>query len=158
MPVQFLKGDLFAYHDREGLDALAHGCNCAGAMGRGIAVQFRRRFSKMYLAYREICRKQQLKLGGVFVWEEDDGDPPLTVYNLGTQKDKGIKAELPDIRSALSAMLQHAEENSIATIGLPRIGAGLGKQCWGSIRAIIETLAKATPVTLVVFEEYVKAT
>ena len=35
MPTTFVTGDLFA---ERGLDGLAHGCNCAGAMGTGIAV------------------------------------------------------------------------------------------------------------------------
>lgn len=37
MPTAFVKGDLFG---ASGLDALAHGCNCAGAMGEGIAIEF----------------------------------------------------------------------------------------------------------------------
>ena len=27
----------------------AHGCNCAGAMGKGIALQFKDRFPQMYI-------------------------------------------------------------------------------------------------------------
>ena len=41
MPAQFTEGDLFA---AEGIRAWAHGCNCAGSMGAGIAVEFKRRF------------------------------------------------------------------------------------------------------------------
>ncbi len=33
MPVRFVQGDLLRHHP--GLDALAHGCNCAGAFGLG---------------------------------------------------------------------------------------------------------------------------
>ena len=50
MPTTFVKGDLFR---QEGLRALAHGCNCAGAMGKGIAVEFRERFPKMYAEYKQ---------------------------------------------------------------------------------------------------------
>jgi O-acetyl-ADP-ribose deacetylase (regulator of RNase III) len=40
MSIEARTGDLFAQPD---LTALAHGCNCAGAMGKGIAVPFKQR-------------------------------------------------------------------------------------------------------------------
>lgn len=50
MPTVFVEGDLFHH---EGLTALAHGCNCAGATGKGIAVEFRARFPKMHAEYKK---------------------------------------------------------------------------------------------------------
>jgi O-acetyl-ADP-ribose deacetylase (regulator of RNase III) len=41
MPITFVSGDLFA--NRFGVRALAHGCNCQGSMGAGIATGFRDR-------------------------------------------------------------------------------------------------------------------
>ncbi|MCM1489989.1 MAG: hypothetical protein NC095_04095 [Muribaculum sp.] len=35
------KGNIFKI---EGVTSYAHGCNCAGAMGKGIALQFRAKF------------------------------------------------------------------------------------------------------------------
>lgn len=43
MPTVFVRGDLFR---QGGLHALAHGCNCAGSMGRGSAVKFRARIQE----------------------------------------------------------------------------------------------------------------
>ena len=44
--VNFIKqGDIF---NLNGVRSYAHGCNCAGAMGKGIALQFRERYLKMY--------------------------------------------------------------------------------------------------------------
>ena len=63
MPTIFVKGDLFAH---KGLDALAHGCNCAGAMGKGIAVHFRERFPNMYGEYKQRCADGRFTLGAVF--------------------------------------------------------------------------------------------
>lgn len=38
----------------------AHGRNCAGAMGKGIALQFKERFPKMYLEYKQLCKEKKL--------------------------------------------------------------------------------------------------
>ena len=47
-------GDLFAnVHD---VQAFAHGCNCQGSMGAGIAVTFRTRYPEMYEQYRALCK------------------------------------------------------------------------------------------------------
>ena len=35
------KGDIFRI---DGVSSYAHGCNCAGAMGKGIAVQFKSKY------------------------------------------------------------------------------------------------------------------
>jgi O-acetyl-ADP-ribose deacetylase (regulator of RNase III) len=147
MSSTFVTGDLFAH---EGLGAIAHGCNCAGAMGKGIAVQFRQRFPRMYAAYKQRCAEGRFNLGDVFAWSEDG----LTIFNLGTQKTWRAKADLSAIETAVRSMVRLAEEAGIARIGLPRIGAGLGGLPWTDVRAVLTDIGNATNVELVVFEEY----
>lgn len=146
MPAIFVKGDLFA---DERLDALAHGCNCAGAMGKGIAVEFRRRFPDMYAEYKCRCADGRFGLGDVFVWDARD----VTVFNLGTQQSWRSRADLPAIDRALRKMVQTCEERAIKTVGLPRIGAGLGGLPWADVRALVASVGATTTVELMVFEE-----
>lgn len=148
MPTIFLKGDLFHH---EGLQALAHGCNCAGAMGKGIALEFRTRFPSMYLEYKRRCEEGRFKLGEVFTWTEVGG---ITIFNLGTQKTWRTKAELGAVEAATQAMVQVAEESGIARVGLPRIGAGLGGLVWKDVRATLSKIGGSTTVDLLVFEDY----
>jgi O-acetyl-ADP-ribose deacetylase (regulator of RNase III) len=147
VPVRFVRGDLFA---ETAPRAIAHGCNCAGAMGKGIAVEFRRRFPAMYEEYRARCADGRFGLGDVFLWSADD----RTVFNLGTQKTWRTKAKLADVETALRAMVKLAERDGIAEIGLPRIGAGLGALPWADVRAAIERIGGDTIVALVVFEHH----
>jgi O-acetyl-ADP-ribose deacetylase (regulator of RNase III) len=146
MPVRFISGDLFDLP----VKALAHGCNCAGAMGKGIATEFRRRFPAMYKEYKSRCADGRFQLGGVFTWKEDS----LTVFNLGTQRTWRTPAELPAVEQAVSKMIRLAEDAGIESIGLPRIGAGLGRLRWEDVRAAIERLAMGTSVELVVVEDF----
>ena len=148
MPTVFLAGDLFT---AEHLDALAHGCNCAGAMGKGIAVEFRRRHPKMYQEYRLRCRKGSFQTGDVFFWEASIP----AVFNLGTQRTWRTKAELPHIRTAITRMIALAQSRGMTRVGLPRVGAGLGGMHWPDVRSVLEELGAETEVELGVFEEYV---
>lgn len=143
MPVEYRTGDLFAQH----LPALAHGCNCAGVMGAGIAAQFRRRWPGMYEQYRGLCHTNVLRPGGIMPYWAADG---TLVYNLATQDRPGRHATLTAVRAALTAMVEHAEDHYVDRIGLPRLGAGIGGLRWPDVAAAIEQTAAGGNVQIVV--------
>ncbi|MEV1010449.1 macro domain-containing protein [Streptomyces sp. NPDC049881] len=147
MTVEEREGDLFSAVTLADADALAHGVNCAGAMGRGIAVAFRDRWPAMYEDYRAACRDGRLVPGAVLPWRAPDG---LWVYNLGTQKHWRSPARLPDVRAAVTAMVAHAAGHGVRRIALPRVAAGLGGLPWADVRAALHEESATTPVALVV--------
>lgn len=150
MPVIFTKGDLFA---TEGLTAYAHGCNCAGAMGAGIAIEFRKRWPRMYEEYAVRCADKRFQLGDVFVWSEEGA----TIYNLGTQAHWRKKAQIPALARALRTMTTLATNAGIERIGLPRIGAGLGGLDWVRVKRVLAEVGAETKVSLEVFEQFIRA-
>lgn len=143
MPVEYRTGDLFAQPD---ITALAHGCNCAGAMGKGIAVEFKKRYPKMYGAYKSACATGTFDVGDVFTWREG----ARTVFNLGTQAHWRTDAKLDWIERSLNKMIAEADALGITKIAMPRIGAGLGGVAWSDVRALLERVSADTSVTLVV--------
>src|SRR5580692_4205958 len=130
MPADFTKGDLFAAED---LRAYAHGCNCAGAMGAGIAIEFKRRWPRMFEEYRTRCEDGRFGLGDVFVWTEGEH----TIFNLGTQEHWRKKAQISALVRSLEKMCGLATSAGIERIGLPRIGAGLGGLDWTRVKKVI---------------------
>jgi len=145
LPFELREGDLFA---DEAIPALAHGCNCTGSMGRGIAVEFRTRWPEMYDAYRVECNEGRFRPGRVFVWEA----PGKTIFNLGTQPVPGPSARPEYIEAAVREAVRAAETKAISVIGLPRIGAGLGGLSWDTVRHVLESVANKTHVLLAVYE------
>jgi O-acetyl-ADP-ribose deacetylase (regulator of RNase III) len=136
-------GDLFDL----GLPAIGHGCNCAGAMGAGIAVEFKRRFPGMYLEYRRRCLHGSFRLGDIFVW---DRDPGVVVYNLATQPMPRPSASLDAIATSARAALADAEQRGLARLGVPRLGAGLGGVVWPEVATVLRRAGKDSSVELVV--------
>lgn len=124
-----------------GVNNYAHGCNCAGAMGKGIAVQFKEKFPEMYLQYKKLCKSGAFALGEVFMYNYGDG----MVFNLGTQQSWTTQAEISAVDAAIGKMLQLAAENQVKQIALPKIGAGLGKLDWESVKQVINEQAAAYP-------------
>ena len=152
MPIELVKGDLFA--NRFGAQALAHGCNCRGSMGAGIATGFRDRYPEMYAEYRRRCksRPREFNLGDAFLWKADDKP---WVFNLGTQEGYWrTRASYEAIEAALASMREQADREGVASIAVPRLGAGYGGLSWKKVRAVVEKVFADWPGTLYVYEEY----
>jgi O-acetyl-ADP-ribose deacetylase (regulator of RNase III) len=153
MPIHFVSGDLFV--NRYQVQAFAHGCNCQGSMGAGIAKTFRERYPAMYDVYRARCRAEprQFNLGDAWLWQQE-GQP--AVFNLGTQEQywRG-RASYEAIAAALAAMRQQADAAGITTIAIPRIGVGYGGLSWTKVRALIEAAFGDWGGTLYVYEVFV---
>lgn len=155
MPIEFVAGDLFA--NAHAVQAFAHGCNCEGSMGAGIAVGFRQRYPEMYAQYRALCKAQprEFNLGEVWLWKAD-GQP--WVFNLGTQERVWrARASYEAIETALERMRALADAETVTSIAIPRIGVGYGGLSWKKVRAIVERVFASWSGRLVVYEDFVAA-
>ena len=53
-------------------EALVNAVNCVGVMGKGIALQFKKQFPRMFNSYRSICYNRKLKPGHLHYFKEKD--------------------------------------------------------------------------------------
>jgi O-acetyl-ADP-ribose deacetylase (regulator of RNase III) len=101
----------------------------------------------MFAEYKRVCRLG-LASGGLFEWRSPGGS---WIYNLATQPRPGRCASLPAITEALRHMTDHARDNGVRRIGLPRIGCGYGGLDYRDVRPVL--LAAADDLDLVVVEK-----
>lgn len=142
MSVEYRTGDIFT----SDAQALAHGCNCQGVMGAGIATQFKARYPEMYWLYRAQCTKGVFTPGYYYAFKADNGK---LILNLATQDYPGKHARYEWIESSLRAVLKDFPE--LKSIALPRIGCGIGGLTWERVKAIIETIGNETEINLIVY-------
>ena len=147
--IEFIEeGDIFAI---KGISSYAHGCNCAGAMGKGIALQFKEKFPQMYTEYKQLCQQNKFNPGDVYDYDYGNGH----IYNLGTQQTWRTKAKMEYIKSSIKTMLEMATSANIESIALPAIGAGLGGLLWEDVKSLLKEISIDYPdVHLVVVERY----
>lgn len=147
--VHFIKeGDIFSL---KGVSSYAHGCNCAGAMGKGIALQFRNRYPVMYKEYKLLCQSGQFNPGDVFDYNYGEG----YVYNLATQQSWRTQAKIEYIKSALNEMCKLAISQNVKSIAMPAIGAGLAGLHWEEVKSVINDISLLYPaVDLYVVEAF----
>lgn len=150
MPTIFTKGDLL---NTQGVRAYALGCNCAGTMDAGVSVAFKKRWPALLEAYAQRCAERTVKLGDVFVWSEG-GD---TVFCLALQETGAKKATLPALEKSLKALVELAAAAKIEKVALPRLGAGTAALDGLRVKHILERVGAEAPVTLLVFEQFVRA-
>jgi len=140
----FREGDLFG----SGVMALAHGVNCQGVMGAGIAVQFRGRWPKMFESYRKRCMRGEMIPGDILPWKTDSG---TVIFNLATQRAPGPNARPWMVAAALGRMITEAHHDfGITEIAMPWIGCGIGGLAGNDLRRCLAPYQEA-PVDLVVF-------
>lgn len=143
MPIEYQTGDLFT----TSAQALAHGCNCKGVMGAGIALAFRRRYTGMFNGYRSMCLNGNFQPGDYFAYSAPDGK---IILNLATQVYPGACAKVEWIESALTKVLEDLP--NLKTIALPQIGAGLGGLDWEDVKDMLERLANKTETLFIVYK------
>lgn len=142
--LEFVTGDLLLAD----LPAIAHGCNCRGVMGAGVAKAIAHKYPNVKIAYEVACREARFELGGFLCVREG----MQAVFNLGTQFDPGRDARLGALQTSVHAMMVTAAGVGIPKIGLPRIGCGIGGLKWDHVEGVLLAECENTPaVTLVVY-------
>lgn len=135
MSVDYKTGDLF--DPAFDFFAIGHGVNCMGVMGAGIAPVFKRLHPNMYDAYKSMCGQGFLLPGQVMPWKPSEG--PI-VYNIASQFLPGPNAKVPYLRVALEWVRMQMEQHDIPTLGLPRIGAGIGGLTYTEMADTVEAV------------------
>lgn len=130
--IRYIKGDLFSVTS----GVIAHGCNCIGAMGAGVAKIVRERYPEAFLRYTEVCKINDAKdlLGTTQIVRVSEN---LYIANCFTQlsvaRNPGIRsrqASVEAIEESLIAAAQFCQTMKIGSIAMPKIGAGLGGLDW----------------------------
>ena len=122
----------------ERADALVNPVNCVGAMGAGLALQFKKAFPENFRAYAEMCENGGLKTGEMFVFETG-AMFPAHIINFPTERHYKDKSRMEYIKSGLSALVREIESRGIESIAVPALGCGLGGLNWAEVKPLIVT-------------------
>lgn len=135
-------------------DALVNTVNTEGVMGKGIALQFRNTFPRMYDAYVDACKHGLIKLGRMDVHELGTiGGGPRWIINFPTKGHWRSKSKLVDIKTGLDDLIATVERLGIRSIAVPPLGCGYGGLDWHDVRPLIERAFDRVPDVVVLLYE-----
>lgn len=68
-------------------EALINTVNTVGVMGKGIALQFKKRFPENFKAYARACKNGEVEIGRMFTVSLNSLTNPRFIINFPTKKD-----------------------------------------------------------------------
>ena len=148
--IEFISGDLLQSKTQFIAQGVAEG-NQEG-LGTGLALKISKKWPEVQSKFKRFARSGNFRGGKIWICEPADGRPGF-IY-LATQPDM-YHATLSYLRKALRNLVKWADVNGIESVGLPKIGAGLGKLSWETdVKPLMRELLSESNCRFVVFEEF----
>lgn len=138
--IEYRKGDLLDVTS----GVIAHGVNCQGVMGSGVAKAIREKYPKAYISYRKMCYAQEdsYKLLGEVLYVEVAKN--LAIANCFTQDFYGTNKRHVNYEAVAKCFSElHDQVAGFDQLNIPKIGAGLGGGDWNVIESIIKSEYKS---------------
>jgi O-acetyl-ADP-ribose deacetylase (regulator of RNase III) len=134
------------------VDALVNTVNTQGIMGKGIALQFKKAWPAMFKDYEAACKRGEVMLGRMHVWETGSLTGPRYIINFPTKQHWRARSKLTDIETGLQDLTRVIRELGITSIAIPPLGCGNGGLDWREVEPrmlrSLEPLADAVDIRI----------
>jgi O-acetyl-ADP-ribose deacetylase (regulator of RNase III) len=131
MPLKEHKGNIFD----SPVQAIVNTVNCVGVMGKGVALEFRRRFPEMYSAYAQVCERRLLQPGQILPYL--NGTP--WILNFAVKNDWKHPSRLEWVESCLQRFVGKYQELGIRSVAMPWLGAMNGGLPWPQVHQLMRS-------------------
>ena len=140
-------GDLFESRAQ----TLVNTVNCVGVMGKGVALEFKKRFPAMFQDYAARCERKQVHLGSPYLYRDPSG---RLIVNFPTKDHWRSPARLSDIDRGLDYFVQHFAEWGIDSVAMPPLGCGNGGLEWSEVGPLIYRKLHRLPIDIEVYAPF----
>ncbi len=142
--LRFVRGNLFDSKAR----TLVNTVNCAGIMGKGVALSFKKKYPDMYNDYRRRCEQGEIRPGVLTLYT--DTEP--WVLNFPTKRHWRARSRLDDIEAGLKEFVCQYKRWGITSVAMPALGCGHGGLDWADDRSLIEKYLGDLEIDIEVYE------
>jgi O-acetyl-ADP-ribose deacetylase (regulator of RNase III)/uncharacterized protein YwgA len=140
-------GDIF----ESSAQTLVNTVNCVGVMGKGIALEFKKRFPAMYQDYVARCEAGLVQMGRPYHFADLFG---TSVINFPTKKHWRAASRLQDIEEGLDYFVAHYEEWGIKSVAFPPLGCGNGGLEWAVVGPLMYAKLANLPIPVEIYAPY----
>lgn len=141
MTIRHTTGDLL----EQRVDAIVNTVNTVGVMGKGIALQFKRKWPANSKAYEAACKLKQVVPGKMFVFDNGGLVQPKYIINFPTKRHWRQPSRMADVEAGLADLIAQIKALGIRSIAIPPLGCGNGGLDWNDVRPRIEAAFSALP-------------
>ena len=141
--IRYLDGDIFS----SPAQTIVNTVNTVGVMGKGIALEFKKRYPSMFESYKIACEKKRLKTGRLMLFYEADH----WVLNFPTKEHWRAPSKLEYIEQGLNKFIEIYAEYGITSIAFPKLGCGNGELDWNDVKPLMEKYLKDLPIDIYIY-------
>lgn len=145
--VKVLIGDVF----KSKAQTLVNTVNCVGIMGKGIALEFKKRFPAMHEDYVRRCKAKKVKLGQPYLFRSL---LPPWILNFPTKEHWRSVSKLEDIVRGLRYLERHYKEWGITSLAVPPLGCGEGQLEWRVVGPMLYRHLKRLDIPVELYAPY----
>ena len=128
-------GDIFT----SSCDFLINPVNTVGVMGKGLALEFKKRFPRNFQVYQKCCKNSSFVVGKLLVVPENK----KAIINFPTKVHWKDNSKIDYIELGLEKLKVAVQRYNIKSIAFPKIGCGLGNLDWNDVFPLIENFSNA---------------
>jgi O-acetyl-ADP-ribose deacetylase (regulator of RNase III) len=143
LPLTIVHGDLFA----SPAQTLVNAVNCRGVMGKGLALEFARRYPRMLAEYQRLCASHTLRPGKLHLYS--DGAP--WILNFPTKDHWRSPSALSYVAEGLEYFVAHYAAWGVESIAFPQLGTGNGGLDWAAVEPIMRRYLAPLPIPVELF-------
>ena len=120
-------------------------------MGKGIALEFKKRYPAMFADYLARCRRHEVRLGEPYLFRDLGG---AVIINFPTKGHWRSPSRLKDIDDGLEFFGKHAADCGITSVAFPPLGCGNGGLAWADVEPLIYRKLSGLPIEIEVYAPY----
>ena len=130
---------------------LVNTVNTVGVMGKGVALEFKKRFPEMYRLYREHCKSGRLRVGNLWLYRT----PGRWVLNFPTKVHWKAPSQPGYIRAGLEKLVATYRDRGIDSISFPLLGCGNGRLNFDTqVRPLMEQYLRTLPIPVYIHRRH----
>ncbi len=131
-------------------ECLVNTVNCVGVMGKGVALEFKKRYPGNYKDYVSRCAKKELRPGQPYFYR-DNG---RLILNFPTKDHWRMPSKLRDVEEGLDWFLAHYREYGVESVAFPPLGCGNGGLSWEEVGPLMYRKLKGLPIEVEAYAPY----
>lgn len=145
--IKVLIGDIF----KSEAHTLVNTVNCVGVMGKGIALEFKKRFPEMFKDYCAKCNLNMIQTGILYYYPDMFGK---SVINFPTKKHWRSPSKLEDVVSGLDYFITVYKEWGIRSVAFPPLGCGNGGLDWKIVGPLMYQKLSLLDIDIEIYAPY----
>lgn len=127
--------------------------NTVGVMSKGLALDFKNKYPKMFIEYKKACQYHLIDIGKLYYYPGNKCDE-RDIILFPTKKHWKNKILVSYIEKGLQNFVETYRDVGISSVAFPRIGCGLGGLDWENTvkPLIIKYLSSLEDIEVQIYE------